>query len=309
MKKAMERHEAGNARVIPVIVRPVDWSGTPFRKLLGLPDDGRAVTLCINRDEAYLNIVRGVRRAAEELLSPEGHRSCPIVLKIREIFYTTDFDGVVVGGELQNPTGMSYQVTDWSLSIPALNASLKPYFTAFGTGRYNGPSWWRMPLDLPGRKITTGALFFSFSDDPSWRERISREEPLHAKISAHIFPAGLSEQPVDIYKLNTLRSRNQPTSPVAGLSEREAKVLSCEAQGDGTILVNGCDQIADRCLVQAGPCFLPYERGSFPKADFEPWIEAVDTLLAHGLIKLESKSHHSEIYVLTPLGREAVKSP
>jgi len=44
MKKAMERHEAGDARVIPVIVRPVDWSGTPFRKLLGLPDDGRAVT-------------------------------------------------------------------------------------------------------------------------------------------------------------------------------------------------------------------------------------------------------------------------
>ena len=200
MKKATELHEAGDTRVIPVIVRPVDWSGKPFRKLLGLPDDGRAVTLWSNRDEAYLNIVRGVRRAAEELLSPEGHSSCPIVLKIREIFYTTDFGGVVVAGELQNPTGMSYQVTDWNLSIPALNASLKPYFTAFGTGRYNGPSWWRMPLDLPGRKITTGALFFSFSDDPSWRERISREEPLHAKISAHIFPAGLSEQAVDIYK-------------------------------------------------------------------------------------------------------------
>ena len=98
MKKAMERHEAGDARVIPVIVRPVDWSGTPFRKLLGLPDDGQAVTSWSNRDEAYLNIVRGVRRAAEELHSPEGHRSCPIALKIREIFYTTDFDGVVVAG-------------------------------------------------------------------------------------------------------------------------------------------------------------------------------------------------------------------
>ncbi len=277
----------------------------------GSPDNAITVAaraLIDGRDEAHLNIVRGVRRAAEELLSPEGHRSCPIILKIREIFYTTEFDGVFVGGELQNPADMSYQVTDWGLSIPALNASLKPYLTPFGTGRYNGPSWWRMPLDLPGRKITTGSLFFSFSDDPSWRERISREEPLHAKISAHIFPAGLSEQLVEICKLNTLRNRNQSANPVAGLSERETKILSCAAQGDGSIFVRGSEQIADRFFVQAGPCSLPYESGAFPKADFEPWIEAVDTLIARGLIRLESKTRDSEIYVLAPLAREVIRS-
>jgi len=308
LNKAMERHESGDARVIPVIVRPVDWSGTPFRKLLVLPDDGQAVTSWSNRDEAYLNIVRGIRRAAEELVKPEAHRSCPVVLKIRQLFYTTDFDGVFVGGELQNPTGTSYQVTDWSLSIPTLNASLKPYFSPFGTGRYNGPSWWRMPLELPGRKITTGALFFSFSHDPSWKERITREEPMHATISAHIFPAGLSEQPAEIYRLNTLRDRNQAGSPLSGLSEREVKILSCAAQGDGSIFVTGSDQIADRCFVQAGPCFLPYESGSFPKADFEPWIEALDTLIPRGLIELKSKSHQSETYVLAPLAREVIRS-
>ena len=72
MKRAMERHEAGDARVIPVIVRPVDWSGTPFRKLLGLPDDGRAVTSWSNRDEAYLNIVRGVRRPQKNSIARKG---------------------------------------------------------------------------------------------------------------------------------------------------------------------------------------------------------------------------------------------
>jgi hypothetical protein len=308
MKKAMERHEAGDARVIPVIVRPVDWSGTPFRKLLGLPDDGQAVTSWSNRDEAYLNTVRGVRRAAEEILSPKSHRSCPIVLKIGEIFYTAEFDGIFVGAELQNPASISYQVTDWSLSIFTLNGCLKPYFSPFGTGRYNGPKWWRMPLDLPARKITTGALFFSFSHVPSWRERISREEPLHATISAHIFPAGLSEQPIEIYKLNTMRERDKAGSPVSGLTKREAKILSCAAQGDGSILVTGSDQIADRCFVRAGPCFLPYESGSFPKADFEPWIEAVDTLIARGLIELKSKRHQSETYVLAPLARELIRS-
>src|SRR5713101_3903138 len=37
MKRAMERHEVGEARVIPVILRPVNWSGAPFGKLQALP--------------------------------------------------------------------------------------------------------------------------------------------------------------------------------------------------------------------------------------------------------------------------------
>src|SRR5260370_30315226 len=33
MKQALERHEAGEARVIPIILKPVDWSGAPFSRL------------------------------------------------------------------------------------------------------------------------------------------------------------------------------------------------------------------------------------------------------------------------------------
>jgi hypothetical protein len=33
MARSMERHESGEARVIPVILRPVDWHKTPFGKL------------------------------------------------------------------------------------------------------------------------------------------------------------------------------------------------------------------------------------------------------------------------------------
>lgn len=73
--------------------------------------------------------------------------------------------------------------------------------------------------------------------------------------------------------------------PVWLPAEHEAKILY-SARGDGTILVSGCGQIADRCFVQAGPCWLPYESGAFPKADYEPWIEAVDSLVARGLIKM-----------------------
>ena len=40
MKRAMERHESGEARVIPVILRSVDWSGLIFSKLQAAPKDG-----------------------------------------------------------------------------------------------------------------------------------------------------------------------------------------------------------------------------------------------------------------------------
>lgn len=40
MKRAMERHLAGEAIVIPVILRPCDWHHAPFGKLNASPRDG-----------------------------------------------------------------------------------------------------------------------------------------------------------------------------------------------------------------------------------------------------------------------------
>jgi hypothetical protein len=52
MKRAVQRHEQGLARVIPVILRPVDWHHSPFAKLQALPRDGRPITTWPNQDEA-----------------------------------------------------------------------------------------------------------------------------------------------------------------------------------------------------------------------------------------------------------------
>ena len=64
MKQAVARHEAGEARVIPIILKPVDWSGAPFGKLQAFPKDAKPVTKWTNRDEAFLNIAQGIREAA-----------------------------------------------------------------------------------------------------------------------------------------------------------------------------------------------------------------------------------------------------
>jgi hypothetical protein len=67
MRRAMERHERGEARVIPVILRACDWKGAPFGKLQALPQNAKPVKSWPDRDEALHDVVRDVRRAVEEL--------------------------------------------------------------------------------------------------------------------------------------------------------------------------------------------------------------------------------------------------
>jgi nucleoside phosphorylase len=67
LHRAMERHQSKESRVVPVILRPVDWEGLPFSRLLALPDDGRPITTWPDRDLAFVNVARGIRSIVEEI--------------------------------------------------------------------------------------------------------------------------------------------------------------------------------------------------------------------------------------------------
>jgi len=67
MNRALERHAAGDARVLPIIMRPVDWHSSPFGRLLAVPIDGKPVTSWAKRDEALLNVTQAIRSIVEEL--------------------------------------------------------------------------------------------------------------------------------------------------------------------------------------------------------------------------------------------------
>jgi hypothetical protein len=69
MTQAVERHEASEARVIPVILRPVDWRYAPFGKLKPLPLDGTAVTTWSDQDSAWLAVAEGIREVVTEVRS------------------------------------------------------------------------------------------------------------------------------------------------------------------------------------------------------------------------------------------------
>lgn len=65
MLRALERHSAGTARVIPVILRPCEWQKAPFGKLLATPTDGKPITKWADRDDAFLEVAKAIRVAAE----------------------------------------------------------------------------------------------------------------------------------------------------------------------------------------------------------------------------------------------------
>lgn len=71
MKRALERHKRGEARVIPVILRPIYWQGA-LGKIQALPTDGKPATSSHwhNLDEAFYDVAEGIRKAVQVLKAP-----------------------------------------------------------------------------------------------------------------------------------------------------------------------------------------------------------------------------------------------
>lgn len=77
MARAMERHEQGEARVIPIILRPCDWQGAPFGKLMAVPTDGRPIVKHATLDDGFLEVARAIRRTTEALGGPTPPPQAP----------------------------------------------------------------------------------------------------------------------------------------------------------------------------------------------------------------------------------------
>jgi hypothetical protein len=111
MKRAMERHDAGDARVLPVIMRPCDWHDAPFGRLKALPYDAKPVVKWPTLDDAFLDVVKGIKQALRDLgatpetakqTSPAGQAKQPAAsvvdkprsanLRVRQTFSEADKD-------------------------------------------------------------------------------------------------------------------------------------------------------------------------------------------------------------------------
>lgn len=71
VERAMEMHKNGSAIVVPVALRPCDTNNAGFMTLQGLPKDFKPVTTWDNKDEAFTDIAKGIRRLVEGLPNPK----------------------------------------------------------------------------------------------------------------------------------------------------------------------------------------------------------------------------------------------
>ncbi|MDU3117332.1 MAG: toll/interleukin-1 receptor domain-containing protein [Clostridioides difficile] len=62
MTNAMDREQRGECKIMPIIVRPCLWEETPLKDYLLMPKDGKAITLYLNQDIAYLEIVTALKK-------------------------------------------------------------------------------------------------------------------------------------------------------------------------------------------------------------------------------------------------------
>jgi formylglycine-generating enzyme required for sulfatase activity len=72
MTRALARHEAGTAKVIPVIIGACDWTSAPFGKLQAIPPDNQAVATRGNgdkyaRDTAWTLVSQEISNVAQQI--------------------------------------------------------------------------------------------------------------------------------------------------------------------------------------------------------------------------------------------------
>jgi hypothetical protein len=62
VKEALKRDRRKETKVIPIVLRPCFWDETPLKTLQALPKDGQPISRWEKKDEAYVNIVKSIKK-------------------------------------------------------------------------------------------------------------------------------------------------------------------------------------------------------------------------------------------------------
>lgn len=82
MKNSLERHERGEAIVIPVILRTCVWEKLPFGKLLAATPDGKPILKYTHIDDGFVEVVNAVSKALDKInLSSTATTQMPFIAK------------------------------------------------------------------------------------------------------------------------------------------------------------------------------------------------------------------------------------
>ena len=69
IKNAVERHKNKEVLIIPIIIRPADFSSLEMSKFQALPRDGKPISTWSDRDSAWLDVTKQLRNLFESINS------------------------------------------------------------------------------------------------------------------------------------------------------------------------------------------------------------------------------------------------
>jgi small GTP-binding protein len=75
MRRLFERHKANEARILPILLRPVEWERTPFTRLQIFPTNKKPITTWKRPDEAFTDVTEGIARSIEQW---DGNQFSPL---------------------------------------------------------------------------------------------------------------------------------------------------------------------------------------------------------------------------------------
>ena len=124
VREAMRRHVAGEAIVIPIILRPCAWEQAPFGQLQALPKNAKPVTLWANRDAAFLDIAKGIGKTIAEL---QGNTP-PVAARATTTRQRGGKAGEGIGEQIMQEIPTTPATKSTSLSAPVLKKALAHYY-------------------------------------------------------------------------------------------------------------------------------------------------------------------------------------
>src|SRR6266851_3430438 len=88
MQWAITRHATGEARVIPILLKPTPgWETTPLGALQALPTGAKPITSWDNREQALTDVVSGLRRAIEAIQKEDRYPVKEYVIHVQTYAY------------------------------------------------------------------------------------------------------------------------------------------------------------------------------------------------------------------------------
>lgn len=208
MRQALERHEAGTATVIPVILRPCEWDRTPFGRFRALPTDGRPISKWADLDDAFLDVTRGIRAALESrglrahkspkaLPSAQPPRPAPVRssnLGVTQLFSDQDKDDFLREAFEYNQRYFENSLNE----LAARNSSIEVRFRQIDADRFTCVAYrTRSPVTsctiwFGGRRGVGGGIGYLANDSGqtnSYNESLSVAADEH---SLYLVPLGMS---------------------------------------------------------------------------------------------------------------------